>query len=101
MLRPRLTRTPILEQGVDAVFDCVGLPDTIDLALHLLRPAGMLVLVGGAGKQDVDWSLVWNRQITVQGTINSRARSRPWAGGARWPRSSSGSPTRATRSMGS
>lgn len=70
VLRPRLTRTPILEQGVDAVFDCVGLTDTIDLALHLLRPTGMLVLVGGAGRQSVDWSLVWNRQITVQGTIN-------------------------------
>lgn len=70
VLRPRLTRTPILEQGVDAVFDCVGRPDTIDLALHLLRPTAMLVLVGGAGKQDVDWSLAWNRQITVQGTIN-------------------------------
>jgi threonine dehydrogenase-like Zn-dependent dehydrogenase len=70
LLRPRLTRTPLLEQGVDAVLDCVGLPDTIDLALHLLRPTGMLVLVGGAGKQPVDWSLVWNRQITVQGTIN-------------------------------
>jgi threonine dehydrogenase-like Zn-dependent dehydrogenase len=70
VLRPRLTRTPILEQGVDAVFDCVGVTDTIDLALHLLRPTGMLVLVGGAGKQGVDWSLVWNRQITVQGTIN-------------------------------
>ena len=65
-----MTRTPILEQGVDAVFDCVGFTDTIDLALHLLRPTGMLVLVGGAGKQSVDWSLVWNRQITVQGTIN-------------------------------
>ena len=70
VLRPRMTKTPILEQGVDAVFDCVGFTDTIDLALHLLRPTGMLVLVGGAGKQDVDWSLVWNRQITVQGTIN-------------------------------
>lgn len=70
VLRPRLTRTPILAQGVDAVFDCVGLTDTLDLALHLLRPTGMLVLVGGAGKQSVDWSLVWNRQITVQGTIN-------------------------------
>jgi threonine dehydrogenase-like Zn-dependent dehydrogenase len=30
----------------------------------------MLVMVGGAGKQRVDWSLVWNRQLTVQGTIN-------------------------------
>ena len=71
VLRPRLTKTPILERGVDAVFDCVALPETLDLALHLLRPTGMLVLVGGAGKQTVDWSLVWNRQLTVQGTINS------------------------------
>lgn len=70
VLRPRMTQVPILERGVDVVFDCVALPQTIDLALHLLRPTGMLVLVGGAGKQDVDWSLVWNRQLTVQGTIN-------------------------------
>lgn len=71
VLRPRMTKTPILEQGVDAVFDCVGLPDTIDLALHLLRPTGTLVLVGGAGKQPVDWSLAWNRELTIRGTINS------------------------------
>ncbi len=70
LLRPRMTKVPVLEKGVDAVFDCVGHPDTIDLALHVLRPGGMLVMVGGAGKQRVDWSLVWNRQLTVQGTIN-------------------------------
>ncbi len=70
VLHPRLTKIPILEQGVDAVFDCVGFPATLDLAMHLLRPTGMLVLVGAAGKQDVDWSLVWNRQLTIQGTIN-------------------------------
>lgn len=70
ILRPRVTSVPILERGVDVVLDCVALPQTIDLALHLLRPTGMLVLVGGAGKQNVDWSLVWNRQLTVQGTIN-------------------------------
>ena len=71
VVRPRMTKVPILEQGVDAVFDCVGYPDTIDLALHILRPGGMLVLVGAAGKQSVDWSLVWSRELTVQGTINS------------------------------
>lgn len=71
VIRPRLTRTPILERGVDVVFDCVAFNGTIDLALHLLRPTGMLVLVGGAGRQRVDWSLVWNRQLTVQGTVNS------------------------------
>lgn len=70
VLRPRLTRTPILERGVDAVFDCVGTPQTIDLGLHLLRSTGLFVLIGTAGKQRVDWSLVWNRRITVAGTYN-------------------------------
>ena len=70
ILRPRMTRTPILEHGVDAVFDCVASPQTIDLGLHLLRSTGTFVLIGGAGKQSVDWSLVWNRRITVAGTYN-------------------------------
>lgn len=67
VLRPRMTRTPILEQGVDAVFDCVGHSDTIDLGLHLLRPRGSLVLVGAAGSQDADWSLVWHRELSIHG----------------------------------
>lgn len=70
ILRPRMTKTPILERGVDAVFDCVGSPDTIDLGLHLLRSTGTFVLIGAAGKQNVDWSLVWNRRITLAGTYN-------------------------------
>ncbi|MEU4420463.1 alcohol dehydrogenase catalytic domain-containing protein [Actinoplanes sp. NPDC024001] len=71
VIRPRITRTPILQQGVDVVFDCVGHSSTIDLGLHLLRSTGMLVLVGSAGRQRTDWSLVWNRQLTVQGTVYS------------------------------
>ncbi len=71
VLHPDRTPLPILERGVDVVYDCVGKPDTIDLALHLLRPGGTLVLVGAAGRQQVDWSLVWNRELTVRGTINA------------------------------
>ncbi|MEU4561934.1 alcohol dehydrogenase catalytic domain-containing protein [Actinoplanes sp. NPDC023936] len=89
VLRPRMTRTPILVDGVDVVFDCVAAPQTIDLGLHLLRPAGMLVLIGSAGKQKVDWSLVWNRQLTVQGTVNSAppvmARVVEWLGDPSFP----------------
>lgn len=67
VLRPRMTRVPVLEQGVDAVFDCVGSPETIDLATHLLRPRGTLVLIGAAGRQSADWSLVWHRELQVRG----------------------------------
>jgi threonine dehydrogenase-like Zn-dependent dehydrogenase len=70
VLRPRLTRVPMLQQGVDAVFDCVAAADTIELGLHLLRPNGTFVLVGAAGKLTVDWALVWARRITVAGTYN-------------------------------
>ncbi len=70
VLRPRMTKVPILEQGVDAVFDCVGLPQTIELGLHLLRSTGTFLLIGAAAKQSIDWSLVWNRRLTVAGTYN-------------------------------
>lgn len=70
VLTAKRTPLPLLERGVAAVFDCVGYPETIDLALHLLRPGGTLVLVGAARQQPVDWSLVWNRELTVRGTIN-------------------------------
>jgi threonine dehydrogenase-like Zn-dependent dehydrogenase len=65
-----MTPLPILEQGVDAVFDAVASPATIDLGLHLLRSTGTFVMVGAASKQPMDWSLVWNRQLTVLGSVN-------------------------------
>ncbi len=70
LLHPRMTRTPILVDGVDAVFDAVGSADSIDLSLHLLRSTGSLVLIGAAGRQTVDWSLIWARQLTILGTVN-------------------------------
>jgi threonine dehydrogenase-like Zn-dependent dehydrogenase len=70
ILRPRMTKMPILEQGVDLVVDCVGSPDTIDLGMHVLRAKGMLVLAGTAGRQEVDWSLAWKRELTIQGTTD-------------------------------
>lgn len=62
---------PILEQGVDLVVDCVGTPATIDMALRMLRPTGLLVLAGAAAEQPMNWSLVWKREITVQGTTDA------------------------------
>jgi threonine dehydrogenase-like Zn-dependent dehydrogenase len=68
-LKPRLGRTPVLDGGVDLVVDCVGTAQTIDLAMRMLRGRGTLVLLGTAGRQKVDWSLVWWRELTVLGTV--------------------------------
>lgn len=65
VLKPRLGSTPVLDGGVD----CVGTAQTIDLAMRLLRGRGTLVLLGTAGRQKIDWSLVWFRELTVLGTV--------------------------------
>lgn len=69
LLRPRLGALPVLDTGVDAVFDCVAGAATIDLGLRLLRARGTYVMVGTAGKAAVDWSLVWFRELALLGTV--------------------------------
>ena len=69
LLKPRLGRLPVLDGGVDIVVDCVASPQTIDMAMRMLRPRGTLVMLGTAGRQKVDWSLVWFRELTVLGTV--------------------------------
>jgi threonine dehydrogenase-like Zn-dependent dehydrogenase len=69
LLKPRLGSLPVLDTGVDAVFDCVAHGDTIDLGLRLLRPRGSYVMVGTAAKEEIDWSLLWWRELTLLGTI--------------------------------
>jgi len=68
-LRRPVAGPPVLDGGYDAVIDCVGSPQTIDDALRVLRPGGELVMVALAGRQRVDWSLVWLRELTVTGTL--------------------------------
>jgi threonine dehydrogenase-like Zn-dependent dehydrogenase len=67
---PGLPDVAILEQGVDLVVDCVGSSETIDLSLRMVRPGGMVVLAGAAGDQKMNWTLVWKREITIQGTTD-------------------------------
>jgi threonine dehydrogenase-like Zn-dependent dehydrogenase len=59
---------PVVEDGYDVVYDCVGSPQTIDDALRMLRPGGRLVLLASSGRQEVDWSLTWHRELTVRGS---------------------------------
>lgn len=67
MLRPWGGGTPVLDRGVDAVFDCSGSPGTTDLGLRLLRAGGTLVICGRSSRHDIEWPLVWARELTVCG----------------------------------
>lgn len=69
LLRPVLGR-PFLAGGYDVVFDCVGLPSTLDDALRATRPRGTLVIAGCQGLvPKIDLTFVWSREITVLGTV--------------------------------
>lgn len=69
LLTPRLGKLPVLDGGVDAVFDCVATAGTIDLGLRLLRARGTFVMVGTAAKAEIDWSLVWWRELAILGSV--------------------------------
>jgi threonine dehydrogenase-like Zn-dependent dehydrogenase len=59
---------PVLDDGFDVVYDCVGSAQTLDDALRALRPGGRLVLLGAAARRTVDLTLVWHRELTLRGS---------------------------------
>lgn len=61
--------------GVDIVFECVGVKESINNAIMIARAGGQIVLVGNpAGDIELDKQIYWKilrRQLTVYGTWNS------------------------------
>jgi threonine dehydrogenase-like Zn-dependent dehydrogenase len=59
---------PVLDRGLDAVFDCRGTAASVSLGLRMLRSAGTIVVAGRAGHLELDWSVVWSRELTIAGS---------------------------------
>lgn len=60
---------PVLDGGVDQVFDCVGSSQTIDLAMRFVRKRGTVVLVGTAGTiSKVDAAPLWFKEVRLTGS---------------------------------
>lgn len=65
--RPEIGK-PVLLGGVDAVLDCVGSSESIDDAMRLTAPRGILVLVGMPGiPAGVDWTSLWYKELRLSG----------------------------------
>lgn len=79
LLKPTLGR-PVLEGGVNMVFDCVGSSQTIDASLRVTKKRGKVVVVGTAGTlRGLDASALWFKEVTLTGsamfgttTVNGR-----------------------------
>ncbi len=60
---------PLLDRGVDVIFDCRTTSETTDMAVRVLRPGGTLVLVGrGLPSQTTDWSYAWHNELQIVGS---------------------------------
>ncbi|MBI2344310.1 MAG: alcohol dehydrogenase catalytic domain-containing protein [Deltaproteobacteria bacterium] len=60
---------PVLDGGVDLVFDCIGSSHSIDTSLRITRKRGTVVVVGTAGALSrVDASPLWFKEITLTGS---------------------------------
>jgi threonine dehydrogenase-like Zn-dependent dehydrogenase len=70
VMRPAGGGLPVLDGGVDVVFDCRASELSIDLAVRLLRAGGTLVLCGRSGRHEIEWSLIWARELTVRGAAS-------------------------------
>jgi L-iditol 2-dehydrogenase len=62
------SKLPVLDRGLDAVFDCRGTSASVALGMRLLRSGGTIVVAGRAGRLEVDWSAVWSRELTIAGS---------------------------------
>ena len=61
-----------LTGGADVVVDCVGSADSLAQALAVVRPRGMIVLVGMPGSVRVDLTPLWQREIRLAGAYAYR-----------------------------
>jgi threonine dehydrogenase-like Zn-dependent dehydrogenase len=60
---------PVVLGGADAVLDCVGIGPTMDDALRLTRPGGLVLLVGMPGiPSGIDWTSAWYKELRVHGS---------------------------------
>ena len=68
MYFPRIGN-PVLEGGVNIIYDCVSTSGTINNSLRFLKGGGKLVMVATASSRDkIDFAPVWFRELSVIGT---------------------------------
>jgi len=58
----------ILLGGVDLVYDALGVRNSVEDSLRVVRPQGTVVIVGMGHPRWVDWDPVTHKQLTVTGS---------------------------------
>jgi threonine dehydrogenase-like Zn-dependent dehydrogenase len=66
--RPELGK-PVVMDGADKVFECVGAPGTVEDAIRLVRPGGGVMLAGMPGaRSSLDLTALWYKEARLTGS---------------------------------
>jgi threonine dehydrogenase-like Zn-dependent dehydrogenase len=59
---------PMLNGGVDVVYDTVGLPETVETAVRITRPRGAIVVTGVEAPARFEWTPLYFKEIELIGS---------------------------------
>lgn len=59
---------PMLNGGVDVVYDTVGLPGTIEVGVRITRPRGAIVVTGVEMPRRFEWTPLYFKEISLIGS---------------------------------
>ena len=59
---------PMLNGGVDVVYDTVGAPETVETAVRLTRPRGAIVVTGVEAPARFEWTPLYFKEIELIGS---------------------------------
>ena len=62
------TGLPMLNEGVDAVYDTVSSPETLEVGVRILRSLGSVVLIGVEPPKRFEWTPIYFKELKVMGS---------------------------------
>jgi threonine dehydrogenase-like Zn-dependent dehydrogenase len=65
--KPKWRGLPMLAGGVDAVYDSICAPDTIEISLRVARSRGIVSIIGVEAPKRFEWTPIYFKELRVVG----------------------------------
>ncbi|HME73230.1 MAG TPA: zinc-binding dehydrogenase [Myxococcota bacterium] len=66
--RPRWHGLPMLSGGVDAVYDSICAPNTLEISVRITRPRGTVSIIGVEAPRRFEWTPIYFKELRVVGS---------------------------------
>ncbi len=66
--KPRWKGLPMLAGGVDAVYDSICSPQTLEIGVRITRPRGLLSIIGVEAPKRFEWTPIYFKELRVVGS---------------------------------